>query len=111
MAIAFVAKCLISLACLLPGEVDLRQVGKDVIKLADMLLEFPGYQFSDQLRQLVSVYRAEAKLPPESRAVSPGQGIETGNSWSPPLNFEALQADLDFASIFDFTLPSDTTYA
>lgn len=34
IGIAFVAKCLVSLASLLPHAADLRQVGKDVTRLA-----------------------------------------------------------------------------
>ncbi|KAK4686593.1 hypothetical protein P7C73_g3535, partial [Tremellales sp. Uapishka_1] len=87
VALASVLRIYIRLASLFPDAVDLRQTGKDLTQLAEVLAQFPGVHFAYQLRDAIRKARKKHVLPAETRPVSP-HAFEGALSYShadPPL--------------------------
>lgn len=84
---AFFARFLIRMSSLTPEAVDVRQVGRDVERVALMLTKgtfgpcskltaVPGFQFAQLLRDVLSRARKRHVLPPASKPGSPtGHGV------------------------------------
>lgn len=80
VGIAFAARMLIRLTSLIPEEVDIRQTGRDLEALTKRLAQVPGFQFAQQLREIIVKARRRHFLPPSSKAPSrnPSPGPDPG---------------------------------
>nr|XP_031860933.1 uncharacterized protein CI109_003660 [Kwoniella shandongensis]KAA5528005.1 hypothetical protein CI109_003660 [Kwoniella shandongensis] len=68
--IAYAARFMIRMASLVPESCNLRQIGRDVEQVAQMLKKVPGFQFANFLRDVVKKARRDHVLPPSSQAPS-----------------------------------------
>lgn len=71
LQIAFAARCLVRLVSLIPDGANVRQIGRDVDRVAQVLTKVPGFQYGTFLRQVLGRARRHKVLPPASRASSP----------------------------------------
>ncbi|WRT65340.1 uncharacterized protein IL334_002283 [Kwoniella shivajii] len=102
VALASVCRIYIRLASLFPEAVDLRRVAKELTQLADVLAQFPGFYFAQQLRYVINKARQRKILPPETRPSSPRRAAnsttnyqETGNIDSDhPTHTHGLSSEL-----------------
>ncbi|WOO78184.1 Transcriptional activator of proteases prtT [Vanrija pseudolonga] len=76
VGVAFAARLMIRLASLMPEAVgDLAQIADDLEAVTDLLAAVPGYQFAQQIRDLIQRARRKHILPPASkRSTSPASG-------------------------------------
>lgn len=73
VGVAFAARMVIRLTSLMPDAVDLRQTGRDLEAVTKILARVPGFQFAQQIRDILRRARRKHVLPPASRA-SPTSG-------------------------------------
>lgn len=70
VGVAIAARMLIRLSSLIPEHVDIKQTGRDLESLTKRLAQVPGFQFAQQLREIIIKARRQHVLPPSSRAPS-----------------------------------------
>ncbi|BEI86267.1 hypothetical protein CcaverHIS002_0605540 [Cutaneotrichosporon cavernicola] len=73
IGVAFAARMVIRLTSLMPDAVDLRQTGRDLEAVTQILARVPGFQFAQQIRDILRRARRKHVLPPASRG-SPTSG-------------------------------------
>ncbi|GMK57174.1 hypothetical protein CspeluHIS016_0400080 [Cutaneotrichosporon spelunceum] len=73
IGVAFAARMVIRLTSLMPDAVDLRQTGRDLEAVTQILAQVPGFQFAQQIRDILGRARRQHVLPPASRG-SPTSG-------------------------------------
>ncbi|KLT44131.1 hypothetical protein CC85DRAFT_283918 [Cutaneotrichosporon oleaginosum] len=73
IGVAFAARMVIRLTSLMPDAVDLRQTSRDLEAVTKILALVPGFQFAQQIRDILLRARRRRVLPPASRG-SPTSG-------------------------------------
>lgn len=72
VGVAFAARMIIRLTSLIPEHVkDIRQTGRDLEAVTKCLAEVPGFQFAQDIRNILVKARRKRVLPPSSKASSP----------------------------------------
>ncbi|GFZ52232.1 hypothetical protein JCM24511_10005 [Saitozyma sp. JCM 24511] len=74
VGMGYTARFIIRMASLIPSEINLRQVAKDVEALANVLTQVPGFQFAHVLLDALKRARREKVLPPPTQPPSPSNG-------------------------------------
>ncbi|KAK8866058.1 hypothetical protein IAR55_001209 [Kwoniella newhampshirensis] len=100
--IAYAARFMIRMASLVPESCNLRQVGRDVEQVAQMLNKVPGFQFAHFLRDVVKKARRDHVLPPSSRAPSRYPSPTRNHMALPP-----MKSTLEASSSWSGQIPPD----
>lgn len=105
------------MSSLMPEEVNVRKVGRDVEQIAQTLSKVPGFQFAQVLRNVLVKARRKRHLPPASKPASPQRGplalpAFNANSSSPvDLNFNTTPTGMSAGNESGFTTDLDFLYA